>query len=89
MAQFVAMMQRAIFGRAVIDRTGLTGRYDFDLEWNPDETQFDGVFKSLAPNSTKPTIFTAIQEQLGLRLESTRGPVLAMAIDRIDRPTEN
>jgi uncharacterized protein (TIGR03435 family) len=45
--------------------------------------------KNLAPNSTRPSIFTAIQEQLGLRLESTKGPVLAMVIDHIARPSEN
>jgi uncharacterized protein (TIGR03435 family) len=88
MAQFAAMMQRTVFDRPVLDRTGLTARYDFDLEWAPDESQFGGTLPLVA-NSSKPTLFTALQEQLGLRLESTRGPVLAMVIDRIDRPTEN
>jgi uncharacterized protein (TIGR03435 family) len=88
MAQFAAMMQRSIFDRPVVDRTALTARYDFDLEWNPDETQFSGALKEIT-NSPKPGFLTALQEQLGLRLESTKGPVLAMVIDRIDHPSEN
>lgn len=89
MAQFAAMMQRTIFDRPVLDRTGLTARYDFDLEWAPDETQFGGTLKDIAPNSLKPGFFTALQEQLGLRLESTTGPVLTLVIDHIDRPSAN
>jgi uncharacterized protein (TIGR03435 family) len=88
MAQFVAMMQRSIFDRPVLDRTGLPGRYDFDLEWTPDEFQFDGTLKD-NPASTKPGIFAALQEQLGLKLEATRGPVLAMIIDQVVRPSDN
>ena len=88
MGQFAAMMQRSIFDRPVLDRTGLPGRYDFDLEWTPDEFQFDGTLKD-NPESTKPGIFAALQEQLGLKLEATRGPVLAMIIDGVTRPSEN
>jgi bla regulator protein blaR1 len=62
-------------GRPVIDRTGLTGHYDFKLQW--------------APDSNGPSIFTAIQEQLGLRLESERGPVDILVIDRAEKPSEN
>ncbi len=89
MTQFAAMMQRTIFDRPVLDRTGLTARYDFDLEWAPDEEQFNGTLRDIAKDSPKPTLFTALQEQLGLRLESTKGPVLALVIDSIDRPSEN
>ena len=64
--------------RIVLDHTGLSGRYDFDLEWSPDQD---------APD--KPSIFAAAQEQLGLKLESARAPVDVVVIDHIERPTEN
>jgi len=88
MTQFVAMMQRAVADRAVVDNTGLTGRYDFQLEWTPDESQFGGNLPR-SVESTKPSLFSAIQEQLGLRLEATRGAVSALVIDRVERPSEN
>ena len=61
-----------------VDRTQLDGRFDIDLEWSPDQTATD-----------KPSIFTAVQEQLGLKLESSRGPVDVIVIDHIERPSEN
>ena len=63
-----------------MDRTGLKGFYDFLLTWTPDEAQAD------APG---PSLFTAIQEQLGLKLESTKGPVEILVVDRAERPSEN
>ena len=86
--QFAAMLQRAVIDRAVEDETGLSGTYDFDLEWTPDENQFNGNLpRSVEP--TKPSLFVAMQEQLGLRLEATRGPVQAIVIDRVERPSQN
>jgi uncharacterized protein (TIGR03435 family) len=88
MLQFTAMLQRAVLDRAVLDNTGLSGTYDFDLEWTPDENQFASQLpRSVEP--TKPSLFAAIQEQLGLRLEATRGPVATLVIDRVERPSEN
>jgi uncharacterized protein (TIGR03435 family) len=86
--QFAAMMQRGVLDRAVVDKTGLSGTYDFDLEWTPDESQFSGQLPR-SVESTKPSLFAAMQEQLGLRLEATRGPVQALVIDRVERPSEN
>ncbi|MBZ5636105.1 MAG: TIGR03435 family protein [Acidobacteriia bacterium] len=88
MMQLAAMMQRAVVDRAVVDNTGLSGTYDFDLEWAPDESQFAGQLQR-SVESTKPSLFTAMQEQLGLRLEATKGPVAALVIDRVERPSEN
>ncbi|HWF07288.1 MAG TPA: TIGR03435 family protein [Bryobacteraceae bacterium] len=88
MGQFASILQRAIVGRPVVDRTGLTGKYDFQLDWKPDETQFDGSLLP-APNSTYPDFYAALQTQLGLRLEATRAPVDTVVIDRVERPTEN
>lgn len=71
-------------GRPVVDRTGLTGRYDFTLEWNPD----DSAAVSPASNSL-PSLFTALQEQLGLKLEATKAPVDVLVIDHVERPGTN
>ncbi len=64
MRDFTLMMQRAIFDQPVVDRTGLTGKYDFKLEWTPDETQFGGEIP-VSEKATSPPLFVALQEQLG------------------------
>jgi bla regulator protein blaR1 len=69
--------------RIVVDRTGLTGRYDFWINWTPDEIS-DG-----APGNSGPSIFTAMQEQLGLKLVPTRGPAEVLVIDHIEPPSAN
>ena len=87
--------------RLVIDRTGLTGRYDFTLRWTPDENQpqsssgFEGP-PGGAPKSVPvadptggPSLFTAIQEQLGSKLESGKGTVEIIVIDHVERPSGN
>jgi uncharacterized protein (TIGR03435 family) len=68
-------------GRAVVDKTGLTGKYGIDLKWTPDDLQD-------TPDAGA-SIFTAIQEQLGLKLESTRGTVQTFVVDHVERPSEN
>jgi uncharacterized protein (TIGR03435 family) len=89
MTQFAAMLQRAVLDRPVLDKTGLTGKYDFDLEWTPDNSQFGGVMPPIKPdNSGKPNLFEALQ-QLGLKLESRKGPVPVIVIDHVERPSEN
>jgi uncharacterized protein (TIGR03435 family) len=90
MEQFAAMMQRAVIDRPIVDRTGLTGRYDFDLEWTPDESQFGGQVPAGAGDPpSKPDLFAALREQLGLRLEATKGPVQVLVIDQAKLPVEN
>jgi uncharacterized protein (TIGR03435 family) len=88
-AQFAGLLSRAILDRPVVDNTGLTGRYDFELEWTPDETQFGGQLPSGPPDEPKPGLFLAMQQTLGLRVEATRGAVDAIVIDRVERPTDN
>jgi len=70
-------------GRVVIDKTGIQGRYDLALKWTPD-IDADG-----SASNSGPAIFTAIQEQLGLKLESAKGPVKVLIIDHLEMPTEN
>jgi uncharacterized protein (TIGR03435 family) len=86
-------------GRTVVDRTGLAGFYEFDLTYTPDQIPSAGGGPgpglppgvppppSIDPNG--PSLFTALQEQLGLKLDSTRGPVEVTVIDRLERPTED
>ena len=89
MAEFASVLQRSALENPVLDSTGLSGRYDFDLEFTPDETVFGGAFGKGTDDSTKPRLFTAIQQQLGLRLEAARRPVQALVIDHVERPSEN
>jgi uncharacterized protein (TIGR03435 family) len=84
-------------GRPVIDKTGLKGFYDIKLQWTPDPASNDGPFQPGAPIAGPDTaadpsglsIFTAIQEQLGLKLESTKGPVKVLVIDSVQKPSQN
>jgi uncharacterized protein (TIGR03435 family) len=87
MGDLTSMMQRAMLDRPVVDRTGLTGRYDFDLEWAPDETQFGGDIPPAPSDSQVAPLFVALQEQLGLKLEATRGMVDALVVDKAEKPT--
>jgi len=68
--------------RVVIDRTGLAGAWDFELTFAPPD-----VAVSVSPDLNAPSLFTALQEQLGLRLDATRGPAEVLVVDRIERPT--
>jgi uncharacterized protein (TIGR03435 family) len=94
MAQLTNVLARFV-NRTVVDQTGLTGNYDLDLQWTPDQLpQGRGdlppgapALPSIDPNG--PSIFTAVQEQLGLKLESTKGPVSVVVIDRVEHPTED
>jgi uncharacterized protein (TIGR03435 family) len=89
-AQFVSMMQRAVLDLPIIDGTGLQGRYDFDLEWSPDESQFGGQLRrATTTDESKPDLFAAMREQLGLRLQAGKGPVSTIVVDRVERPSEN
>ena len=81
-------------GRPVINKTGLKGFYDIKLQWTPELGA--GFVKPGGPDpdpppadTSGPSIFTAIQEQLGLRLESTKGPVEVLVIDSVQKPMEN
>jgi uncharacterized protein (TIGR03435 family) len=80
-------------GRVVVDRTGLEGRYDLTLKWTPDELSDSQGGASGARSSTSdasaPSLFTAIQEQLGLKLVPEKGPVAVLVIDHVEMPSEN
>jgi uncharacterized protein (TIGR03435 family) len=88
---FATALQGVAMDRPVVDQTGLTGRWDFKLEWTPDLSQFDGRALPVGPPNANrpPALFTAIQEQLGLKLESKRASVDVLVIDRIEKPSDN
>jgi len=92
-AEFAGVMQSAVLDRPVVDKTGLPGRYDFTIRWTPDESQFSGLGVQVPPPSNDPNappgLFTAMQEQLGLKLDATRAPVEVVVIDRVEKPSEN
>ena len=77
-------------GQSVIDKTGLTGGFDIRLEWTPTEGERGYDFDDDRPrDSNGPSIFTAIQEQLGLKLEPGKAPMEVLVIDHIERPSAN
>ena len=93
MGDFTQLMQSVVLDRPVVDQTGLKGRWDFTLNWTPDESQFGGLSAKIPPPSDKadapPTLFTAIQEQLGMKLTPTRSNVQVLSIDKVEQPSAN
>ncbi|HEY6339940.1 MAG TPA: TIGR03435 family protein [Bryobacteraceae bacterium] len=89
--QTMAKDLSGVLSRVVLDKTMLRGEYDFDLTWTPDETFSHGPGDPDAPaaDSNGPSIFTALQEQLGLTLKPAKGLVDVLVIDRAEPPKEN
>jgi uncharacterized protein (TIGR03435 family) len=90
MERIVTLLE-GILGRKVLDQTGLTGYFDFNFEWTPDSRQLSAgdATPSAAVDSGPPTAVTAIREQLGLTVKSTKAPVEMLLIDHIQKPSEN
>lgn len=82
-------LQSAVLDRPVVDQTGLTSRFDFALTWAPDEFQKSNLTGGAPAADAVPPLFTAIQEQLGLRLEPARSSVEVMVIDGVAPPSED
>lgn len=94
MHNFTNLMQSTVLDRPVVDKTGLKGRWDFTLKWTPDESQFAGMGIKIPPPSADdanaaPPLFTAIQEQLDLKLEAQKTQVPVLVIDHVDHPSPN
>jgi bla regulator protein blaR1 len=86
----LASLLAARVGRPVLDETGLAGEYDVKLEWDPSiEGTPSGTSAKDSEPQIKPSLFTAIQEQLGLRLDGGKGPAPVLVIDGVHRPSEN
>lgn len=94
MGDFTGLMQSAVLDRPVVDKTGLDGRWNFTLKWTPDESQFAGMGIKVPPppadaTDVPPPLFTAIQEQLDLKLEAQKAQVPVLMIDHVDHPSPN
>jgi uncharacterized protein (TIGR03435 family) len=79
-------------GRPIVDKTALTGTFDIHLEFSRDQVLQGAPAIDVAPPTPDPvgvTVFTAVQEQLGLKLDSAKGPVEVIVIDSVERPIEN
>jgi uncharacterized protein (TIGR03435 family) len=92
---FGTWMQASVMDRPVVDQTGLKDRYDFTLKWTPDDSQF-AQFRTTGalPNPTDdpnapPSLFTAVQEQLGLKMEAVKAPDDVIVIDHVEKPSPN
>jgi uncharacterized protein (TIGR03435 family) len=95
MDQFINGLSN-ILGRPVIDKTGYTGTFDVQLQFSPEGTAFANGLPGLPPgvnlpppDTSLPSIFTVVQEQFGLKLESQKGPGEMLVIDHAERPSEN
>jgi uncharacterized protein (TIGR03435 family) len=91
----VAIALSRLLGRPVVDETQLSGTYDFKLHYDqssvglPFSVQRQESDATAQPEATEPSIFTAVQEQLGLKLESTKGPVEVLVVDHVEKPSKN
>ncbi|HLH19104.1 MAG TPA: TIGR03435 family protein [Bryobacteraceae bacterium] len=74
-------------GRPMVDGTGLTGTFDFTLEWTPERR--GGITAEVEPDSSGPSFAEALREQLGIKLESQKRPIRVLVLDRVERPEEN
>ena len=90
MTELAQSLQTAVMDRPVINQTKIEGRFDFTLDWMPDETQFASFGQpSQVPETGKPNIYEAFWEQLGLKLEATKAPADIIVIDKVEKPSEN
>jgi len=92
MSEFASLMQRYVgLDRPIVDHTGFSGKYDFKLSWTPDPLQSNGNSPSRTTNDANadPDFFTAIQEQLGLKLQPVKEPTDVLVIDSVEQPSEN
>jgi uncharacterized protein (TIGR03435 family) len=89
----VGILSGKLGGRIVLDKTGLTGKYDFTLDWtsatSPSPASGQGTVNTPQPNFSATSISVAMQEQLALKLESQKGPMQILVIDHAEKPLEN
>ncbi len=98
MAEVASVLQGSVLDKPVVDQTGLTEKYDFTLKFTPDSSQMTGFgppppapagAAAVDPGDAFPDLFTAFQQQLGLKLESTKAPADVIVIDKVEKPSAN
>jgi uncharacterized protein (TIGR03435 family) len=96
MKDFASWMQSGVMDRPVVDQTGLTDRYDFPLKWTPDDSQFAqfrGAVTTPPPTAedpnAPPSLYTAVTEQLGLKIAPAKLPDDVIVIDHAEKPSAN
>ena len=91
-ADFMLEMQE-VLDKPIVDQTGLTGKFDFTLQWTPDESQLSAMGMHVSPPADSPNaqpgLFTAIQEQLWLKLDAVKAPADVLVMDKVERPSAN
>jgi uncharacterized protein (TIGR03435 family) len=86
MAHFATFLQRFVLDRPAVDQTGIAGRFDLVLRWTPDNFRAGDLLEAA---SAPPSLFTAMKEQLGLKLQPTKAATDVFLIDRVEQPSEN
>lgn len=97
MSEFASWMQSGVMDKPVVDQTGLKDKYDFTLKWTPDDSQFAQFRGAVAPApqpagdnpNAPPSLYTAVQEQLGLKIEAAKAPDDVIVIDHVEKPSAN
>jgi uncharacterized protein (TIGR03435 family) len=92
LADFTGFLQMLVLDRPVVDRTGITGRFDYSVTFTPDDSEFNGHPPKLPQteaSDSSPNLFAAIQEQLGLKLDAQKTSVDVIAIDHVEKPSAN
>jgi uncharacterized protein (TIGR03435 family) len=92
LTDFTGFLQMLVLDRPVVDRTGITGRFDYNVTFTPDDSEFNGHPPKLPQTETSdsaPNLFAAIQEQLGLKLDAQKTSVDVIAIDHVEKPSAN
>jgi uncharacterized protein (TIGR03435 family) len=82
-----------VLDKPVVDQTRLEGRWGFVLKWTPDQSQFTAIGARIPAQGDTPTtvpgLFTAIQDQIGLKLDAVKAPADVLIVDHVERPSEN
>lgn len=96
MAEFATWMQSSVMDKPVVDQTGLKDKFDFTLKWTPDDAQFAQFRGAMPPTppagdnpNAPPSLYTAVQEQLGLKIEATKAPDDVIVIEHVEKPSAN